>query len=233
MSLVTLSRLRFAWSGQPPCLDIEALTLAPGETIFLHGPSGTGKSTLLALIAGVHVAGRGQVRVLDTDLADLNAAARDRFRVDHIGIVFQQFNLLPYLSVRENVLLPCRFSRLRRERALVDAPSLELSAERLLAALDLAPELWSRRASELSVGQQQRVALARALIGRPELILADEPTSALDAARQVAFLELLARACAQLGAGLIFVSHDLRLAQRFDRTEDLLRLNRAASGAAA
>lgn len=224
--LVAIERLVFAWPGQPPCLAIDRLHLAPGERVFLQGPSGSGKSTLLALIAGVNVAGPGQVRVLGQDLAQLKAAARDRFRVDHLGIVFQQFNLLPYLSVLENVVLPCRFSALRRVRALESAGSLEAAAGQLLAELDLDQSLWRRRASRLSVGQQQRVALARALIGRPELILADEPTSALDAARQRAFLDLLSEECHRAGAGLLFVSHDLRLAERFDRVEDLTRLNR-------
>lgn len=233
MSLVDLTHLAYAWPDHPPCLSIERFTLAPGEAVFLHGPSGSGKSTLLALIAGVSTAGRGQVRVLDTDLASLSAAARDRFRVDHIGIVFQQFNLLPYLSVLDNVLLPCRFSALRRSRALAQAPNLRAAAQALLRELDLASELWSRPASRLSVGQQQRVALARALIGQPELILADEPTSALDATRQRAFLDLLARECEAAGAGLIFVSHDLRLSERFARVEDLTRLNRLAAEAAA
>ncbi|MCX7673237.1 MAG: ABC transporter ATP-binding protein [Thiobacillaceae bacterium] len=232
-ALVELNGLRYAWPGQPPCLSIDHLRLEAGEAVFLHGPSGAGKSTLLALIAGVNVAGRGQVRVLDTDLAELGAAARDRFRVDHIGIVFQQFNLLPYLTVLDNVLLPCRFSALRRTRALAEAGSPSAAAERLLTELDLAPGLWHRRADSLSVGQQQRVALARALIGRPELILADEPTSALDAGRQTAFLELLTRECAASGAGLVFVSHDLRLAGRFARVEELTRLNRAGAEAQA
>jgi len=223
--LVEIAALRYAWPGQAECLAIDRLILAPGEALFLFGPSGSGKSTLLGLIAGVHAASRGCVRVLGQPLEALSGRARDRFRVDHIGIVFQQFNLLPYLDVMDNVLLPCRFSRLRRQRALSDAADLEQAAERLLAALDLEPALWRRRASALSVGQQQRVALARALIGRPELILADEPTSALDAARQEAFLELLQRECAHAGAGLIFVSHDLRLAGRFNRREDLTRLN--------
>lgn len=223
--LVEIAALRYAWPGQAECLAIDQLILAPGEAMFLHGPSGSGKSTLLGLIAGVHVASRGSVRVLGQPLEALSASARDRFRVDHIGIVFQQFNLLPYLDVMDNVLLPCRFSRLRRQRALSDAADLAQAAERLLAALDLEPALWRRRANALSVGQQQRVALARALIGRPELILADEPTSALDATRQEAFLGLLQRECAHAGAGLIFVSHDLRLAGHFNRREDLTRLN--------
>lgn len=232
MSLVDITRLAYAWAAHPPCLSIERFTLAPGESVFLHGPSGSGKSTLLALIAGVCTAGRGQVRVLGTDLASLSAAARDRFRVDHIGIVFQHFNLLPYLSVLDNVLLPCRFSTLRRARTLAQAPSLRAAAQDLLDTLDLKPGLWSRPVSRLSVGQQQRVALARALIGRPELILADEPTSALDASLQRAFLELLARECEAAGAGLIFVSHDLRLSERFARVEDLTRLNRLSTEAA-
>ncbi len=232
MSLVELTDLRYAWPRQRPCLEIGHFALAAGETVFLHGPSGSGKSTLLALIAGVNVAGTGQVRVLGEDLARLSPSGRDRFRVDHIGIVFQQFNLLPYLSVLENVLLPCRFSALRRQRAQAEGGRPEAAARRLLAGLDLAPELWERPASRLSVGQQQRVALARALIGRPALILADEPTSALDAARQRAFLELLTEECKRAGAGLLFVSHDLRLAERFGRVEDLTRLNRAQAEAA-
>ncbi|MFN3594833.1 MAG: ATP-binding cassette domain-containing protein [Thiobacillaceae bacterium] len=231
--LVDIEGLAFAWPGQPLCLEIAHLQMAPGERVFLHGPSGSGKSTLLALIAGVNVAGPGQVRVLGQDLARLRAAARDRFRVDHLGMVFQQFNLLPYLSVLENVVLPCRFSARRRSRALASAGSLEAAAGQLLAELDLDPSLWRRRASRLSVGQQQRVALARALIGSPELILADEPTSALDAARQRAFLDLLSEECGRAGAGLLFVSHDLRLAERFDRVEDLTRLNRVGMEAPA
>lgn len=231
--LVAIDSLRFAWPAQAPCIEIERFQMAPGERVFLHGPSGSGKSTLLGLIAGVNLAVSGQVRVLGQDLAQLKVAARDRFRVDHLGIVFQQFNLLPYLNVLENVVLPCRFSALRRARALESAGSVEAAAERLLTELDLDAGLWRRRASRLSVGQQQRVALARALIGRPELILADEPTSALDAARQRAFLDLLSAECGRAGAGLLFVSHDLRLAERFARAEDLTRLNRVAEASTA
>ena len=225
MPLVEIEDLRFAWPGQTPCLQVDRFTLERGEAVFLHGPSGSGKSTLLALLAGIQVAMSGRLSLGGTELGKLRAPARDRFRVDHVGLVFQQFNLLPYLSVIDNVTLPCRFSELRRERALEDAKDLEEAAGRLLSRLDLVPALWRRRATALSVGQQQRVAVARALIGRPDLILADEPTSALDASRQEAFLDLLIQECARSSIGLVFVSHDQRLARRFSRIEDMTRLN--------
>jgi putative ABC transport system ATP-binding protein len=173
-------------------------------------------------LAGVLLPRTGDLRILGQSLPQLSGAARDRFRADHIGLIFQQFNLIPYLSVLDNVLLPCRFSARRRERA--GAP--KAAAERLLAHLDLDAALWHRAATALSVGQQQRVAAARALIGAPELLIADEPTSALDAERQTAFLDLLTRECAATGAALVFVSHDHRLAGRFSRTLALDEINR-------
>lgn len=223
MPLLELDRLRFAWPAQPPCLDIEHFELTAGEQVFLHGPSGSGKSTLLNLLAGVLTPQAGRLTLLGHDLTLLSGPARDRLRADHMGIIFQQFNLIPYLSVLDNVLLPCRFSRRRRERA-GDAHE---AAARLLRHLDLDAALWHRTATALSVGQQQRVAAARALIGRPELIIADEPTSSLDTQRQAAFLDLLLDECTQVGAALLFVSHDHRLAGRFTREVALLEINRA------
>ena len=220
-ALVSARALRYDW-GSTPCLDIPHLDLAPGEQVFLHGPSGSGKSTLLNLLAGVLVPQRGELRVLDTPFSSLHGAARDRFRADHIGLIFQQFNLIPYLSVLDNVMLPCRFSRRRATRAGTPREA----AGQLLTQLDLDTALWTRPATALSVGQQQRVAAARALIGRPELVIADEPTSALDAARQAAFLDLLRRECAASGAALLFVSHDARLAAHFDRTLAMIDINR-------
>ena len=192
--------------------------------MFIQGASGSGKSTLLGLLGGVLVPQAGTVRVLGTDLAALSGRARDRFRVDHIGFIFQQFNLIPYLSVLDNVLLPCRLSA-RRASAL--RRPLVAEAEHLLAELDLDRALWSRRAAALSVGQQQRAAAARALIGTPELVIADEPASALDAARQAGFLKLLRAQCAASRATLIFVSHDERLARHFTRSIALESLNHA------
>ncbi len=227
--MIALADLVFRWPRQrTPCLDIPHLDIAAGERVFLHGPSGSGKSTLLNLIGGVAVPERGRVALLGRDLATLSGRARDRFRADHIGFIFQQFNLLPWLSALDNVLLPCTFSTRRRERA----GDVRGAAERLLTHLDLAPTLWSKPAAELSVGQQQRVAAARALIGRPEIVIADEPTSALDAERQQGFIDLLLAETAASGAALLFVSHDARLAAHFDRIVALADINRALEKAA-
>jgi putative ABC transport system ATP-binding protein len=222
--MIALSDLVFRWPGQAgPCLDITLFAVAAGERIFLHGPSGSGKSTLLNVIGGVAIPERGRVELLDRDLVQCSGRARDNFRADHIGFVFQQFNLLPWLSALDNVLLPCTFSARRKQRA--GDPQSE--AARLLTHLDLAAVLWHKPAVELSVGQQQRVAAARALIGRPEILIADEPTSALDAPRQQVFIDLLLAESAAAGSSLLFVSHDARLAAHFDRTVALAEINRA------
>lgn len=227
--LLSLENLLFRWPGQDqPCLDIPRFQVAADEQVFIHGESGSGKSTLLNLIAAVLVPQRGRIEAMGQELSGLSAAARDRFRVDHIGLVFQQFNLIPYLSVLDNVLLPCRFSKRRRARA----GDARQAAATLLKHLDLSEDLWRRPATQLSVGQQQRVAAARALIGRPEIVIADEPTSALDAARQAAFLDLLRRECAAAHAALLFVSHDQRLAAGFPRQVHMNEINRVAEAVA-
>ncbi|ALZ86358.1 methionine ABC transporter ATP-binding protein [Pseudomonas oryzihabitans] len=226
--LVEIRDLGFAWPGQAECLDIQHFQLARGEALFLEGPSGSGKTTLLGLLGGVQRPSRGQVRLLGQDLGQLATARRDRFRVDHTGFLFQQFNLLPFLSVLDNVLLPCQFSRLRHERARARHGDPQDAALTLLRALGLSdPDLPRRPARELSIGQQQRVAAARALIGQPELVIADEPTSALDTDHRDAFLQLLFGECAAAGAGLLFVSHDRGLAGHFDRHLTLAQLNAA------
>ncbi|MDX1299436.1 MAG: ABC transporter ATP-binding protein [Pseudomonas sp.] len=226
-ALIHLSNLGFAWPGQPELLDIEAFTLQRGESLFLKGPSGSGKTTLLGLLGGVQQPNRGSIQLLEQDLSKLSAGARDRFRVDHTGYIFQQFNLLPFLSVRANVELPCHFSTLRTRRAVQRHGSVAKATSTLLAHLGLQPELLQRRAGDLSIGQQQRVAAARALIGQPELVIADEPTSALDADAREAFLELLFAECREAGSSLLFVSHDQSLARLFDRSLSLAELNRA------
>ena len=231
MPLLHVENLRFRWNRRrPPCVDIERLDIEAGERVFVHGPSGSGKSTLLGLFGGVLVGEQGSVTLsvdgAPIDWSRLGRAERDRFRVDHIGFVFQQFNLISYLGVLENVLLPCRFSARRRQRAGDD---LAADARRLLRELDLPDSLTARPVTELSVGQQQRVAVARALIGRPEVVIADEPTSALDAQRQDRFLDLLLAECAASNASLVFVSHDRRLARHFTREVALHEINRAAS----
>lgn len=227
MAAIALADLRYRWRGQAAaCLDIPHFAIAPGERVFLHGPSGSGKSTLLGVLGGVAVPEQGRVALLGQNLVALSTRARDRFRADHIGFVFQQFNLLPWLSAWDNVRLPCTFSARRRQRAGDTAAT----AQRLLTHLDLAPGLWQKPAAELSVGQQQRVAAARALIGQPEILIADEPTSALDAERQQVFIDLLLTESAAAGAALLFVSHDVRLAAHFDRSVALADINRARAG---
>ncbi|MCP4071587.1 MAG: ABC transporter ATP-binding protein [Hyphomicrobiales bacterium] len=224
MTIIALRSLSIRWPGQAdPVLSIDTFDLGTKENVFLRGPSGSGKSTLLSAIAGVIDVPEGSVRVAGTDVGKLVGGERDRFRVDHLGIIFQDFNLLPWLSALENTLLPCRYSARRRKSA---GPDTKATATRLLAELGLSDsKLINRPANALSVGQQQRVAAARALIGSPDIVLADEPTSALDEEAKDAFIQLLLKECTASGASLLFVSHDRSLEKYFDRSIDLLKLN--------
>jgi len=227
--IVSISNLSFAWTPGNEVLDISDFQLKAGERLFLRGASGSGKSTLLGIIAGVLEAGSGEVIVLGQDLATLEPAARDRLRADHLGVIFQMFNLVPYLSVIGNVTLPLRFSPKRR--AAINGNEDD-EARRLLSRLGLTDEtLLARRVSDLSVGQQQRVAAARALIGGPEIVIADEPTSALDADARDQLIDLLSEEARRTGAALLFVSHDAGLATHFDRAVDLGEINRAGVSA--
>jgi putative ABC transport system ATP-binding protein len=220
--------VRFRWPGAAEdCLVIPELRFESGEAALVYGPSGCGKSTLLSLMAGVVVPQAGAIRFHEHEWQQLPVAQRDRFRADHVGYIFQQFNLLPYLSALDNVLLPCRVSSRRAGRVAMSNGRPRVEAECLLRKVGLGPAMWTRHAAELSVGEQQRVAAARALIGRPELVIADEPTSALDEPLRDAFMALLLEACAEAGSTLIFVSHDTRLAQYFRRRIDLPAINRA------
>jgi putative ABC transport system ATP-binding protein len=224
---IDIRDLEFGWARGEPLLAIDRLQIAPGERVFLTGSSGSGKSTLLGLIAGVLSPRAGEVRVAGTTIHALAPGARDRFRGAHIGFIFQMFNLIPYLDVLANVLLPLRFSRERRARIGAATPAAE--ALRLLDALGIADVARSGRpVAQLSIGQQQRVAAARALIGRPELLLADEPTSSLDASARADFLRLLMDECRANGSAVLFVSHDPALSAHFDRVIALADLNRAS-----
>jgi putative ABC transport system ATP-binding protein len=215
---VAIHDLRFGWPGGPDLLRIADLSIATGERVFLRGGSGSGKSTLLGLLSGVHRPHAGEVSILGQSLARLGNAARDRLRGDAIGYIFQMFNLVPYLGVLENTLLPLRFSAARRQRCGADPRA---QAQQLLSALGLPDSKLHAPVTELSVGQQQRVAAARALLGAPPLILADEPTSALDAEHRDQFIALLLDQCRASNATLVFVSHDGTLARHFDRQLDM------------
>jgi putative ABC transport system ATP-binding protein len=220
---LALAGVRFAWPGRKGfSLEVERFALARGERVLLFGPSGSGKSTLLNLVCGVVAPTSGRVEVLGTELGALSGPRRDRFRAAHFGILFQMFNLLPYLSAVDNVLLPLAFAPERRRRAgLGDA-----EARRLLERLGTA-EVADRPAARLSVGQQQRVAAARAMIGAPPIVVADEPTSALDTGTQDAFLSLLFAELDRTGASLLMVSHDPGLRPQFDRVVPLGEIARA------
>jgi putative ABC transport system ATP-binding protein len=216
-SVLAVKNLSFAWPSSSFQIGITDLNVESDEHWLLEGPSGSGKSTLLQLLGGVLLPQRGEVQILGQSWAALTAAQRDLRRADHVGFIFQQFNLVPYLSALENTLLPCRFSPARC-KAAESSGGLKDEARRLLAALGLgAKETQLRRAARLSVGQQQRVAAARALIGRPSLVLADEPTSALDANNRAAFLELLFSEARSAKTAIVLVSHDTSLRPHFER----------------
>lgn len=218
-----LQQVRFQWAGQaaaghgPSLISVDQLSLAAGASLFVGGPSGSGKSTLLGLLSGILQPSQGEVWVAGLNLARASAAQRDSLRADQLGVVFQQFNLLPYLSVFDNVLLPTRFSSRRLEQSQAQFGSPRAQAEHLLASLGLESMLWARKANQISIGQQQRVAVCRALMGRPQLVIADEPTSSLDEDNRQAFLELLLRAQREQGAALVMVSHDSRMASAFEQ----------------
>ncbi len=190
------------------------LSVDSGETVLLLGESGSGKSTLLSLICGTILANSGVVTVEGTDLAKLPDGKRDRFRAEKIGVIFQQFNLLPFGSVLDNILLPLRFAPDRRGRCA----NATQQATQLCQALGLPDGVEIAKAANLSVGQQQRVAVARALIGQPPILIADEPTSSLDETSQANFLDVLFNQIRAQTSTLLMVSHDPRLAERFDRT---------------
>lgn len=222
--VIQLSNIRFRYSEQDgDILDIADLQVSQGEHLFIQGASGSGKTTLLNIITGINQPYAGKVEILGKSLQNLSTIQSDQFRVDYLGIIFQQFNLLPYLSLLENVQLPCWFSVQRRTLAT----NVKQVASDLLKQLDIPESLFDKPANALSMGQQQRVAVARALIGRPAIIIADEPTSALDTDNRKRFLNLLFSQADKQNSTLIFVSHDTHIAQYFSRVIDLSEINRA------
>ncbi len=210
--------LHFAYAQGGFRLRVPELHAAPGETLALSGPSGTGKTTLLKILAGILPPQGGSLAFAEDDLRQMSPAALRRLRRRHMGLVFQDFALPDYLPVRDNILLP-----LRLEGALT--PEHEQHARTLVDALDLTPH-WRHLTGRLSQGEQQRVAVARALVHRPRLVLADEPTSALDPERARAALHLLIHHVKEHQAALVMVSHDASLLGMLDRS---VHLGEAAS----
>ena len=227
--ILSLKDVKYRWPGRTSFgLDIPDFSIARSESVLLLGESGSGKSTLLSLICGTITPQAGSVTLSGTDIASLSAGKRDRFRAEQIGLIFQQFNLLPYASVLDNILLPLRFAPQRRARA----GSAADTAKSLCIDLGLPQDVIAAQAGTLSVGQQQRVAAARALIGAPPLIIADEPTSALDAATQATFLNLLFAQARASGSTLLMVSHDARLGTHFDRMVQMSDVTKPVQAAA-
>ena len=222
--LIDIQGLKYRYqTAQQETLAISEFRVEKGESIFLYGPSGSGKTTLLEILAGILKPQKGVVKILGQDLSAKSETERDQFRGEHLGYIFQNFNLIPYLSVRENIELPIRLSARRRSR--IDIGKLENIISDICDRLGILSVL-ERRVTELSIGQQQRVAVARALVGQPDLILADEPTSSLDMDHREKFLNLLFDLCKQYGASLLFVSHDRSIQHMFSRTVFLSDINK-------
>lgn len=216
---IQLDQVRFAYHAKASAvLDIPHWQVLPQQKMFVAGASGSGKSTLLNLLAGALTPDSGSVSLLGTRFSALSGRAKDKFRARHIGVVFQQFNLIPYLSVADNILAAAHFS------GTLTRQTCEQAAE-LLSRLQLPDTVLQTAASRLSVGQQQRVAIARALINQPELVIVDEPTSALDADARDTFMALLLELAAN--SAVVFVSHDTSLAHYFDAQVSMTSLNQA------
>lgn len=215
---IHITDLQYTWpTAKKPTLSIDEWTVAAGSRVFLYGKSGVGKSTLLNIVAGILPIQHGFIRVAGESLQALNHRQRDQLRAQKMGVIFQQFNLIPYLSVAENIALSRYFSGKKNDE------------HRLLTLMDqlkLSTQLLTQKANQLSVGQQQRIAVARALYHQPELIIADEPTSALDSDTRDAFIDLLLEQCALNNSTVLFVSHDPSLASHFDEQVDLHALNK-------
>ena len=222
---IRLDDVKFAYAAATPVLHFATLEIGRTESTFLYGPSGSGKTTLLGLLGGILAPQVGKIEVLGENLGEMTASERDAFRGRHVGFIFQMFNLIPYLSVGENIMLPARLrekssSTVRRS----SHAEIEAQARALAERLGIGAKFTSP-ATDLSVGQQQRVAAARALVGSPEIVIADEPTSALDTDHREAFITLLFEVCAAAKATLVFVSHDHSLKRLFTRSLSLPDLN--------
>lgn len=225
--LIYLNDIEFSWRAKAmPSIQSGNFCVDRQEHVFIQGPSGSGKSTLLNIIGGIVIPQKGQVEVVGQDFRQLKEIQRDRARADHIGFIFQQFNLIPYLSIFENVTLPCRFSEVRRQNAIERSGSVANEAIYLLDRLYSESKYgFDRNTNALSVGQQQRVAAARALIGQPQLIIADEPTSSLDYDSRQAFMDLLFDEVKASGSTLLYVSHDPTHKHLFDRVVNMSSIN--------
>jgi putative ABC transport system ATP-binding protein len=219
--MVQIENIRFDWVSDTKLINIPNLKIEKGEKVLIKGESGSGKTTLLSLLTGIQIVQEGILKVDGVELKTLKPSQRDRFRGDHLGYIFQQFNLIPYLSIEGNIEAALTFSETKRKR---EPEHLEKKIDSLLAELGLS-HAKGKPVRELSIGQQQRVALARALMGRPPLIIADEPTSSLDGKNRISFMNLLIGECNKEGTTLLVVSHDPEIDSYFDRIIEFHEVN--------
>ena len=217
-NIIKIDSVRFHWSKKSSFkIFVPNFKINKGEKVLLLGESGSGKTTLLSLICGFLNPLSGSISINGSTINKLSSKTKDEHRADNIGIIFQQFNLLPYANVIDNIVLPLYFSKVRS----ANVTNQRESALNLCKQLRLPDDIDQYKASSLSVGQQQRVAVARALIGNPSLVIADEPTSSLDTDAQQIFLDLMFEQISNNKSTLLMVSHDRSLAERFDRLIDI------------
>lgn len=218
---IQLSNVEFSYQSTPlkKVVNIKNWSVDTLGKHFIQGSSGSGKSTLLNLVSGLVLPDSGTINVLGEQLEKMSSQKRDSFRANNIGYIFQQFNLIKYLSAVENIQLAHQFSAIKQRN------QLKIRIHSLLEELSIKSADWQRPIEQLSIGQQQRIAIARAFINAPKLILADEPTSSLDEAARDGFMSTLFRFCEQNKSTLLFVSHDKQLIAHFDTVEKFSDIN--------
>lgn len=228
--IIQFTNIHFSYDqAKTLVLDIPKWQVYRGEHTFIEGESGSGKSTLLNLLSGINSPDSGELLVLGQSLGDLSARELDKFRAQKVGVIFQQLNLIPYLSVLDNILLGSYFGNTQNNRAKKNKDNIQSKVELLVKQLNLPLSILSKQANELSVGQQQRVAIIRAMINEPEILIADEPTSALDENSKAAFLSLLFELVNTSNCTLLFVSHDRSLVGQFESVVKMSELNQVHS----
>jgi|TARA_B110000438_G_scaffold41126_1_gene40997 putative ABC transport system ATP-binding protein len=219
-NLISVENLNYSLGNNTRfSLKINKFILQKSDSFLIYGDSGAGKSTFLNLLSGTLRPQEGAIKILGTNIVDSSSAVKDKIRGDHFGIVFQTFNLLPYITVKNNILLGKAYSN--RKQLLSSNDEVKILMDKLSLNYK---DLVDRKAYELSIGQQQRVAVARALIGKPEIIIADEPTSALDQDNQKEFINLLFKSLDENEQGLIMVSHDKKLSNKFKIVKNITEI---------
>ena len=219
-NLISVENLNYSLGNNTRfSLKINKFILQKSDSFLIYGDSGAGKSTFLNLLSGTLRPQEGAINILGKNIVDSSSAVKDKIRGDHFGIVFQTFNLLPYITVKNNILLGKAYSN--RKQLLSSNDEVKILMDKLSLNYK---ELVDRKAYELSIGQQQRVAVARALIGKPEIIIADEPTSALDQDNQKEFINLLFKSLDENEQGLIMVSHDKKLSNKFKIVKNITEI---------